>query len=135
MANNRIAPVMSGQQAPETMAIVANRPFFFNVFVDEPARDIQSKGRLDRQRYSLTTASGVQHTGGITNDDGKLVDILIITPYAQACRDATRMLAQILSWEICKDRIRVKAIDASQGDEADVVLTAYIVGSKGGFLF
>lgn len=74
------------------------------------------------------------HQAGIVDEAGKLVSILISTPYSQATREALRMFNAMSDWEICKDRVSIRTIDGSQGSEYDMVIDCMIV-EKGGFLW
>lgn len=67
------------------------------------------------------------HMQGLRNDYGQLLSILIITPYAQAARDAKRLLAQLSNWEICKPQVTIAKIDTAQGDEADITISDHSI--------
>lgn len=74
------------------------------------------------------------HMAVLKNEKGELLKILILTPYAQANRDVNRKLAEVSPWDICKAQVSGCTIDAAQGAEADLVITAYIAGDRGGFV-
>lgn len=89
---------------------------------------------LGQINFALHLASEL-HKNGVKNDNGELLSVLILTPYAQASRDGNRALREMSPAEICKSRVVFCTIDAAQGAEADFVITIYTVGDRGGFLF
>lgn len=106
-----------------------NRVTIFNA--GTPTKQGTSWSNESQCNLALHIASKIHHAG-ITNDKGQLVSILITTPYAQATRNARRLLARMSDWEVCKELVDVRTIDNAQGSEYDVVITCYI--RAGGFL-
>lgn len=71
--------------------------------------------------YAVTLASAM-HKAAIPGQDGKVVDIGIITPYA-AMRDTLyRELAQLAPQEICNTRVKVLTGEISAGHEFNVTI-------------